>query len=501
MCKASFKTSLSERNLRVGHAGMTRLLAALLFGSVVLLAGPGAWAMPVITVLGPNPYYVRCGDPYIDPGATAYDPVDGSVSVDVGGTGVDVNVPGSYAVDYYAMSSEGNLSFESRTVVVRRPCPVELEVVRIETLAQKGNITIQRVTLSDGSRLTRKVGPNDSKTLGTYTVRPGKGNGVLGTVKGIYRKKNGEPMSETPEHVKTAKVPIGRRGKAAGDCVPLLETDLTEFTFLEDNVSFSGADTGELTITGPLTEEDSGAYLMVYWSEDDQEWLTTQHVQLEVAEDEDAVPDQQCGTPFDSIDEAYENPDFRTAIGIPGGEELNDLDGGRLSQPNIDDRFEIAPFQQAIYGYNIHPFADEAEEAYAYNRMLLETDGSPLVQTLRDTGALPFVAATLAISSEWQATWAGLGLTNQYQVVTGGGKTGNGEPFSPGGDLDGDGVTNQEVFEAVAAAGGDVYDYIEGVDPAFYAGPPEMPVAGGAAVALLFVVAAAAALRRRRSES
>ena len=73
---------------------------------------------PVITLIGNDPYDVLVGTSYSDPGATANDPEDGTVNVDVNTSEVDMSTLGTYMVYYSATDSQGNTSYAARTVNV-----------------------------------------------------------------------------------------------------------------------------------------------------------------------------------------------------------------------------------------------------------------------------------------------------------------------------------------------------------------------------------------------
>ncbi len=72
---------------------------------------------PVITFKGSNPMYITQGDTFTDPGATATDDIDGSVTVSVNGN-VDTSIVGTYTITYTATNSAGNTATETRIVVV-----------------------------------------------------------------------------------------------------------------------------------------------------------------------------------------------------------------------------------------------------------------------------------------------------------------------------------------------------------------------------------------------
>ncbi len=80
---------------------------------------------PVITLNGDNPMTVYHNAAYVEPGATAADNVDASVSVVIGGS-VDTGTLGFYSVTYDATDSSGNAAIQQvRTVeVVKAPSVV-----------------------------------------------------------------------------------------------------------------------------------------------------------------------------------------------------------------------------------------------------------------------------------------------------------------------------------------------------------------------------------------
>lgn len=72
---------------------------------------------PVITVNGANPYQVKVGGTYTDPGATAMDNMDGAVSVTVT-TNLNPSIEGLYTITYTAVDNNGNTSTATRVVNV-----------------------------------------------------------------------------------------------------------------------------------------------------------------------------------------------------------------------------------------------------------------------------------------------------------------------------------------------------------------------------------------------
>ncbi|MDD2495884.1 MAG: DUF5011 domain-containing protein, partial [Tissierellia bacterium] len=56
---------------------------------------------------------------YTDPGATAIDNVDGTITEDIEAIGtVDLYVPGTYKITYKVRDAAGNLGIKTRTIIV-----------------------------------------------------------------------------------------------------------------------------------------------------------------------------------------------------------------------------------------------------------------------------------------------------------------------------------------------------------------------------------------------
>ncbi len=76
---------------------------------------------PVIALLGADPITHEAATPFVDPGATASDSLEGDLSASiVAGGSVDVNVPGSYVLTYDVSDGAGNAALQvTRTVNVQ----------------------------------------------------------------------------------------------------------------------------------------------------------------------------------------------------------------------------------------------------------------------------------------------------------------------------------------------------------------------------------------------
>jgi PKD repeat protein len=100
---------------------------------------------PIITLNGGDTTIVLLGTTYNEPGATAVDCVDGTITPVVSGN-VDPNVAGTYQVTYIATDNSGNADTVVRTVIVGRT-PVANFILKSEVQVGNG----KRLTLEDKS--------------------------------------------------------------------------------------------------------------------------------------------------------------------------------------------------------------------------------------------------------------------------------------------------------------------------------------------------------------
>jgi len=129
---------------------------------------------PVITLAGDNPITIEVGSSFTDPGATATDNYDSSVTVTTTGS-VDVNTLGSYTITYSATDSSSNTASTTRTVnVVDTTAPViTLAGDNPITIEGGGSFTDPGATATDNYDTTVTVtttGSVDVNTLGSYTI-------------------------------------------------------------------------------------------------------------------------------------------------------------------------------------------------------------------------------------------------------------------------------------------------------------------------------------------
>ena len=109
---------------------------------------------PVIIIVGNNPLEVTQGETFADPGATAKDDRDGTVSVTPSGT-VDMSNVGDYTITYTATDKAGNETNATRTVTVK-PADVVREVSNMAEFRQAledaaANGESDRIVLAKGT--------------------------------------------------------------------------------------------------------------------------------------------------------------------------------------------------------------------------------------------------------------------------------------------------------------------------------------------------------------
>ncbi|MDA8958854.1 DUF5011 domain-containing protein [Akkermansiaceae bacterium] len=96
---------------------------------------------PVVTLIGSASVTIEAGADYTDAGATAFDTLDGAITVEVDNT-VNTQVPGSYLVSFTATDAAGNAAVEvTRTVIVEETNTLPLVVTSISTTAN-GDVSL-----------------------------------------------------------------------------------------------------------------------------------------------------------------------------------------------------------------------------------------------------------------------------------------------------------------------------------------------------------------------
>ena len=130
---------------------------------------------PVISIIGSDPMDVIKGTTFVDPGATALDAVDGSVTVTSSGV-VDTTTVGAYAVTYTATDAAGNVATLTRTVnvVLDTGAPViTLNGASAEIVIKNSVYVDPGATATDaidGAITVVTSGTVDTTAVGIYTI-------------------------------------------------------------------------------------------------------------------------------------------------------------------------------------------------------------------------------------------------------------------------------------------------------------------------------------------
>ena len=86
--------------------------------------GEDALAVPIISLIGPEPYYLNVGDTYYEPGATAIDTCNGDTtditdSITIQDGNVSTDSPREHTIKYYARGLNGIRAKKERKVIVK----------------------------------------------------------------------------------------------------------------------------------------------------------------------------------------------------------------------------------------------------------------------------------------------------------------------------------------------------------------------------------------------
>jgi hypothetical protein len=151
-------------------------------GGTGTLTVVGDTTAPVITLSGKHlyadPQMSEIGDAWVEPGVTATDDTDGSVSVTTDISGLDVTTIGTYFVNYSATDAAGNTGTAQRTVVICDNAEPTLTLIgdsSITLVEGSGAYTDAGATAIDGGgdisdQIVISGGPVDTNTVGTYTL-------------------------------------------------------------------------------------------------------------------------------------------------------------------------------------------------------------------------------------------------------------------------------------------------------------------------------------------
>jgi len=119
---------------------------------------------PVITLLGDNPMTVAINTTFTDPGATAEDAEDGSLTVTADCSQVDTAAVGTYTCAYVAIDSDSNATTKERTVDVFDPA-APIETCEQATASPNGHISAGRA-YAEGLYELRALANGDDVDIG-----------------------------------------------------------------------------------------------------------------------------------------------------------------------------------------------------------------------------------------------------------------------------------------------------------------------------------------------
>lgn len=146
----------------------------------VWVYGPApANTAPVVTLTGANPLNYEARATYTDPGATATDVQDGTITPVISNSTVVANVPGTYSVTWSATDSIGAVDTKTRTVNVFPNAPPTLSAPMggfVPLALREGSLLpdyAAAAIASDNSgsvTVTQSIAPASLLAPGTYTI-------------------------------------------------------------------------------------------------------------------------------------------------------------------------------------------------------------------------------------------------------------------------------------------------------------------------------------------
>lgn len=219
---------------------------------------------PVITLIGPNPYLLECHSVYLDPGATANDACQGSVTVSNNATtAVNGNVPGDYTVTYTATDANGNTQTATRVVQVRDNIAPTVTIIGANpfTVQCGSTFTDPGATATDacdGSLTVTKTGTVNANEVGSYQItysatdNAGKTTTVTRTVNVVDTTAPTVTLNGASEITHECGLTFTDLGASAtDDCAGILPVVVSGYVY--DN------QVGDYTLTYTATDNNSNS--------------------------------------------------------------------------------------------------------------------------------------------------------------------------------------------------------------------------------------------------
>jgi hypothetical protein len=217
--------------------------------------------VPVITLMGQNPMNLTLGTPYVEPGYTATDNYDGTITASVVVTGtVDYNTVGTYILRYNVSDSNGNPAVEkTRTVNVVNDSPPVI------TLSGANPVTLEVGTPYVEPGYTA-IDDRDGDITASVVVTGSVNHTIVGTYTLHYNvtDSGGNPAQEKTRVVNVVDT-VAPVITLSGDNPVTLEvgTPYVEPGYTASD-TYDGDITGNVVVTGTVNHAIPGSYILRY---------------------------------------------------------------------------------------------------------------------------------------------------------------------------------------------------------------------------------------------